>query len=578
MGSIAEELRNCTNEKLVSMSDMGTYKRSCKEAEKSDRESFPEVREGAEEISVTAGKETVCLRVPLEKSSCSCVSRKICRHIVMSIIVLRDSLPVQAEKAVAEEVPQKPTEKEPEKTPEKKKPDFDRVAINGCAVDCIGEISGVIKRGLVRCPENTPDIFTTCAVRCHSLRMADAERLLRETGGRLSDFTAGRASFDYPTFIKKFCECNVLLSELSKPDFSEDSLGNFKQKYEPYDGKLTLIPLGARTVLTGDYSGEVYYFLNADLSSDRKFLSLSDLRPNFYESSAARYHHNSSVTPWGMDTPIQSLMHSKITLKNAKLSGGKLSTSKETSVIAIRPLDLDCDEVYRNIVYDFRQIVVELSEMSENSDELSRMYLIAPDKCVRSDFDKNAQVYRMRLADHFGNFADVSVKYRAETKKFIELLEKISENLIDDGGNFVILAVAHIGEKSLELFPVEIYDFLSPCNYRPFELPPQYSSVQSSHIELISSLISDIRQYIEAIFRCGLQSGIKADRSLLDRSQNYGMSYLHSFLSDLMQFADNYRHGDDSACKKTLLTVNSLVSYSDCISSYLSAVNILSEK
>lgn len=445
-------------------------------------------------------------------------------------------------------------------------------------MDCIGEISGVIKRGLVRCPENTPDIFTTCAVRCHSLKMADAERLLRETGGRLSDFTAGRASFDYPTFIKKFCECNVLLSKLSKPDFSENSLGNFKQKYEPYDGKLTLIPLGARAVLTGDYSGEVYYFLNADLSSDRKFLSLSDLRPNFYESSAARYHHNSSVTPWGMDTPIQSLMHSKITLKNAKLSGGKLSTSKETSVIAIRPLDLDCDEVYRNIVYDFRQIVVELSEMSENSDELSRMYLIAPDKCVRSDFDKNAQVYRMRLADHFGNFADVSVKYRAETKKFIELLEKISENLIDDGGNFVILAVAHIGEKSLELFPVEIYDFLSPCNYRPFELPPQYSSVQSSHIELISSLISDIRQYIEAIFRCGLQSGIKADRSLLDRSQNYGMSYLHSFLSDLMQFADNYRHGDDSACNKTLLTVNSLVSYSDCISSYLSAVNILSEK
>ena len=115
--------------------------------------------------------------------------------------------------------------------------------IKECAEQCIKIMSGIFTRGLVRAEESDPDNFELAAVSCHALRMAEAERQMRELGSRLKDCVSRRASFSPQVFTHKMFEYADSMNKLIKADITEEMLGTFRREYTDYEGTLQLLSL-----------------------------------------------------------------------------------------------------------------------------------------------------------------------------------------------------------------------------------------------------------------------------------------------------------------------------------------------
>lgn len=458
---------------------------------------------------------------------------------------------------IPDNVQSSPAETVPEEPPEESLPEREVAKIHSCVKQCLETLGNIIKYGLVRIPESLPDMLEASAVRCHSLKMADAERTLRETGSRLSDCIARRASFSMDGFISEICYCTGLLDRLKADVLKPEQLGTFRQTYEKYGKKLTILPVGQRTV-HGDYMGEIYYFLNIDPYAEQRFLSLSDVRPVFYDNY---FQSNSFV--WGLNVPIKKMMHSEMVLINAKISNGKLSTSQETTILTSYEARIDCDEV-RDLIYtDFRQLAVEISEKRPET-ELEKLCFVQPERCIESTFDKYAQQQVFTIEDVQGNRISVRAKYSAANKEFIDLLESIGRKMLDKPKkNYVFLATAYIYDGELTLFPIEVYDFIKKQYHDPYELPEKYGDTEVSAVyaEKILEFFTEVTDRISVIVRSGLQADIKNDHRLENMAFNYGLKGLSRIIGEFMESASSYRHRTDSDSTEVLLKMRLISDY-----------------
>ncbi|MDE6774971.1 MAG: hypothetical protein K2J37_01490, partial [Ruminococcus sp.] len=534
--------------------------------------------------------ETVMVSVPLENSTCSCVSRTVCRHIIAALITLRKNLSSEeiseAENPESENsdkktesnppAPEKETEKKSEEESENKnqlsEKDIDK--INSCAEQCLGILGNILSDGTVRISENTSDNAELAAVQCHALKMADGERIMRDISTRLNDFLARRASFSMEYFLQNFCHAVQSMNELSENNISADMLGTFRQTYIPYSGELRLLPLGQRSSSGGDYEGEIYYFLNLD-DTEKPFMSLSDMRPVFYDS-VRRFH--SAVLPWGMTVPLSKMMKNKFVLLNAKVCDGKLSQSKETKIAMTSVGDLNCLELRRLIYTDFKKAAVDLYEKNPQN-ELERLILIRPAKCIRSDFYKASQTYSLTIEDINGFQADVSLKYRKETKKLVELVEKLGNKMISEKNqNYTILAAANFENNRLKLYPIEIYDFIDAPEYDDeYEVPDEYKADKENieYIGIISRILDEIEENLELVLQCGIQSETEQLKKIGNLCFNYGMKGLSRLWGDFAEAAGMYRHSTSADIKNILLRMADIYKYISAAKKRLEIILIL---
>ncbi len=94
MAEWRQSLADVDEDYLVGISNRGIVKRAYKDLEAEGvkaQEAAKGIDLGAEELSVTAGDETVTLRLPLAESRCSCPSRSICRHVVMAVLIAKQA-------------------------------------------------------------------------------------------------------------------------------------------------------------------------------------------------------------------------------------------------------------------------------------------------------------------------------------------------------------------------------------------------------------------------------------------------------------------------------------------------------
>jgi hypothetical protein len=572
LNEVKKAVISADEDSLIALANKGIYKRACKDIDGIK----PEFTENQDSISVSVGGETVTVKSPLSESQCSCVSRTVCRHIIGAIVLLKDAFKDEAvpeteedttptesaEDAKSPEIPETPIKKDDKKSEKDELSEKDIAKINACASQSLNILGDIIKRGLVRIPESAPENLEIAAVQCHSLKMADAERALRDLGGRLSDCIERRASFSMKLFTEKFCNCIKMLTALSKNDITSDDLGVFREKYETYKGNLTILPIGQRTVAGGEYEGEIYYFLNMDENSEQRFLTVSDLRPTFYEVSAYR-RFTPRVTPWGMGNPLSNMMRSKMVLGNAKINKGKISTSQETQLLMQTKADLNCNEI-RNITYmDFRKIIIDIYEANPQN-EAESLVFVHPAKCVSADFDKYSQTYNMIIEDFNGRQVTVSAQYRAETEKFIDLLEKTAKSMLENPEkNYTILASAYISDGKLKLFPIDIYDFIDTYESEDYELPEEYADAEKNipFCSVILDILGMIQDRLEITLQCGLQSDLKNDHKLENLSFNYGLKGLSILTAGFMSSAEVYRHGTDNVIEDILRDMCSLEEY-----------------
>lgn len=83
-----DRLEEIDDDYLIGLSNKGILKRAYKDKE----ETKVEIVKWEEEVEVKVGEETVWVCYPLGESRCSCPSRSICRHIVLGILVLRETI------------------------------------------------------------------------------------------------------------------------------------------------------------------------------------------------------------------------------------------------------------------------------------------------------------------------------------------------------------------------------------------------------------------------------------------------------------------------------------------------------
>ncbi|MDE6672053.1 MAG: hypothetical protein K2K16_07630 [Ruminococcus sp.] len=544
---------------LVGISNNGTYKRALKDISGKTPD-FDLLENSAE---VRTGGEVCTISANIAESKCTCISRGICRHIIGAIIILKNNIVVEdiENTEPPETVPEETVaEPEPEKISEKYLSEKDTEKIHECTEQCIETLSNIIKYGLVRIPESLPEMLEASALRCHALKMADAERSLRKTGSLLSDCIERRASFSMEGFITELCNCTEILTGLLSDTIKSGQSGTFRQTYVNYGKKLTLLPVGMRN-LSGDYAGSVYYFLNLDLNDSQKFFSISDLRPTFYDNNMQHYHSN--ITVWGMDVPLKNMMRSEMVLINAKVNGGKLSTSQETNVLTSYDAVIDCNEVRELIYTDFRQLAIEISEKNPEN-ELDKLCFVQPEKCIESIFDKYSQQYIITLEDINENRISVRAKYSAENKEFIELLENIGHKMLENPQkNYVFLATAYIYDGELTLYPIEIYDFIRKKYAEPYGLPEKYENIDviAGYAGKILGFFNDVNEKITVIIRSGLQADIKNDHKLENTAFNYGLNGFSRMIADFMEYATSYRHKTNAGCTEILMKLNHIYRY-----------------
>ncbi len=101
MGEWEQVFRKIDDDYLAGISNKGTVKRAYKDKEETVCEILNKAPYTENEIAVKTGNETVHIKLPPGDSRCSCPSRSICRHIILGILVLKESM--QSKEAEDEE-------------------------------------------------------------------------------------------------------------------------------------------------------------------------------------------------------------------------------------------------------------------------------------------------------------------------------------------------------------------------------------------------------------------------------------------------------------------------------------------
>ncbi len=488
----------------------------------------------------------VRLLYPLEFSTCACHRKELCSHKAAAVLAWQVQQNLTDPDTLLEQVQVLSAS--------------DTASARIAAKQGYSALCEVLRWGQVRMPDNLPEHLEVAAVQCHSAKAADAERMLRELGSRLSDCRGRRAAFQPEVFLQKFCTCADHLTRLQTESLTEESLGTFRKSYTEYAGDLELLPIGMRSMQGGDYEGEVYYFLNLDEKAEDRFLSFSDLRPVFYDSVQKRSRRTAAL-PWNLNMPMRAAMRKKMILQNAKVSGGKLSSSQETFVAASSNANLDCDEIRRLIYSDFCRLALELSKKQPET-ELQRLCFVHPERCIDSGFDKHTQQFCMTLSDKQDNRITVKARYTAKTKDLIELLEKIGKRMTERPEDcYTILASAYFEDGRLCLYPIEFYDFIRVPECAP-DVEPD-APEQGHYAGTVLSLMEDVQRYLCEIMQSGLQSAYGTDtgEKLAKRAGDYGLHGLQERLTAMNKAAEGYRHSLDGGCDAALTAMIHTMQY-----------------
>ncbi len=497
-----------------------------------------------EEGSVLAGTlpdgTAVRLLYPLEGSSCSCHKKDICPHkaAVIAAWQVKEGL-------------LSPGALQPE---QKALPAAEADRIRESAARSYALLCEVLHWGLVRLPENIADHMEVAAVQSHALKMADAERALRDIGSRLSDSRSRRAVFRNEMFLRKLCSTARMLERLQDTEITETQLGEFRQSYSDYPGDLHLLPLGLREV-QGEYEGRVYYFLDLDETAERRFYTLSDIRPAFYEGVKQKRR---ATMVWDLNVPLRSLMRSRLVLRGAKVNGGKLSASQETRLVSQTEANLDCTQVRELLHTDLRELAVWLSEQGEL--ETDRLCLVHPAACTGCQFDTHTQQLEIKLLDHAGDRIAIRVRYRAETKKLISQLEGIARKMLEHPEkDYVWLCTAQFEGGKLTLFPIDMYDFIHTPEPQPYTLPTEFCRRENRYAPEILQFLDEVENSLCALLQSGVENG--ADKQLAGSAERFGMHGLAGLLRTLFDETERFRHSTDSGLTAVMQAMTAVQHY-----------------
>ena len=191
----------------------------------------------------------------------------------------------------------------------------------------------------------------------------------------------------------------------------------------------------------------------------------------------------------------------------------------------------------------FRKIALEISGKTE---ETERMYFLCPKQCLASGFDTHAQQFRMRMQDADGCCAEFRVRYRKESKDFIEELEHIGRHMTEHPEqvcyyDYVWLCTAAFEDGELVFFPIEVYDFIETYAAPDWTAPPDMPD--SVHVPQIAALFAEVSDWLCELVQSGVRSAPDGrGKELSHKADRCGMTGLSGMITALAEQAEQYRH------------------------------------
>ena len=441
--SIKELKKNISDKEFIKIVD---------ELEHNDK---PEIINGSIiTVKDTVTDTTVKLTFPVQYSSCSCHSDKLCRHKVKAILLVRLS---EGELTMKEIIKCKE---------ETVLSEWDTNGINEVINDICKTLTELVMTGTARMSPGIPEELERLAIRCHSVQLADMERRMRVLSDTMASYQGRKARVNVSYIMKLVSEAYAIIDrigiKLSKGEDILELVGSFRSEYEEAL-ELHLSGMGMRHFVSdAGYEGDTIYFLE----DSGKWYTYTVARPIFYEKKKRRTGFAES--PWGLPCSMQKMARAKLVLKNAKANReNRLSSTSKSSAELIGESSITEELLSDNIYDDFARLWKDymgrlkaasrgVSGVSKDISETDKLFLVKPSRIYDMNFDEIKQQLVFYMEDKIGRTLYAKLTYSKEEADAIKSLERMKRNIEKKKEKLpVFLGIIYVEDGKCVMYPIE---------------------------------------------------------------------------------------------------------------------------
>lgn len=401
-----EELKKLTGEKVLELVGKKNYNSLINSIFIRNEAVF----EYGDMLTVSIASQSVKVYFPkensIENAMCSCKEKGICSHKAYALI----SYLIKKGKITEEDT------------------EYDKIEIGEKEREIIQNlhlfISSIFDRGISGLTGNEISQAEKFYIQTYGIKLFAAADELKNLSSELGFYFSKNISFSNKRLMHILCSVYNRTSALLVTEDNRKKLMLAGQRQEEKFNldNIELMGLGASGGLTkrNDLLVTAYFYCK-DIKT---ILSMSTLRPYENSSQLGTLYNMGQV--WSNDLSFKEVSMSKMTLRDAKLSTGKVSSAKST-VCSIKGKTSE-EDVQEIAVSDYSFIGEELRKHKfkyfEPYSATKNIFLIKAEEIKNIEYDKIEQKLKFDSCDSNGNIITFDIKYSSVSENSIKYFEK----------------------------------------------------------------------------------------------------------------------------------------------------------
>lgn len=401
-----EELKKLTGEKVLELVGKKNYNSLINSIFIRNEAVF----EYGDMLTVSIASQSVKVYFPkensIENAMCSCKEKGICSHKAYALI----SYLIKKGKITEEDT------------------EYDKIEIGEKEREIIQNlhlfISSIFDRGISGLTGNEISQAEKFYIQTYGIKLFAAADELKNLSSELGFYFSKNISFSNKRLMHILCSVYNRISALLVTEDNRKKLMLAGQRQEEKFNldNIELMGLGASGGLTkrNDLLVTAYFYCK-DIKT---ILSMSTLRPYENSSQLGTLYNMGQV--WSNDLSFKEVSMSKMTLRDAKLSTGKVSSAKST-VCSIKGKTSE-EDVQEIAVSDYSFIGEELRKHKfkyfEPYSATKNIFLIKAEEIKNIEYDKIEQKLKFDSCDSNGNIITFDIKYSSVSENSIKYFEK----------------------------------------------------------------------------------------------------------------------------------------------------------
>ena len=391
---------------------------------------------------------TVKLLEPLDYSSCSCHSSRLCEHKAAALLAYQLQCGILTLKELSD------TPKDGRK--------WDVQQMKAAAAAAKQLLTEVMSNGLARSSADIPETMERMAVISHNCSLPDFERAFRELAEEYRSYFGRKASFTEEGLLDRITALyrRACLLEECEDDAQIGRLaGSFREEYLPVPD-LHLMGMGRRYFRSkSGYAGYTYYFMEKDTG---RWYTYTDARPVFYDNrKISPKAAGSAPAPWELNCSLEQITDLEFVLKDPSVTqSGRISSGSKTKaeIVGVKPFSREFWNGRTD--RDFLALLKGTFEEDAGSKQ-EHLAVVLPARCKGSQFDSIRQIFCMELEDLMGRVLEIEVRYSQEEEPVIKTLEKLSQRLQAKRNALpAFVGRLYLKDGHMKMYPVDYFDLM----------------------------------------------------------------------------------------------------------------------